>query len=331
MIDFVEIKNYKCFEDTKIEGFERVNLIGGLNNAGKTVLLEALHLSTEPSFENIVLHSKLRGENIELSEKPWDYLFFKNNSDVNIFIGDYLYSKGDDSHRDKQEIIDGYNYDKFDFFIAGFFVKNMPIDKKTLRNINDFKKIIPKQNNFIAPTEPFNSEKLVSDFNTVENNQQEHLIIDFLKTIDNSITDIRVSVQGGVHLRVKKNNNGLTPLTALGDAAKRVARIAITALSGDHKVIFIDEIENGIHYTAHHEFWRLLFHLAQSLDLQVFATTHSLEMIKAFHKIAVEKEVKDATYFELFRHGRTDKIVGKKQSIETLTYRLERNLELRGE
>mgnify|MGYP006193319713 FL=1 len=44
MIKDIEISNFRCFEHTKIEGFERVNLIGGKNNSGKTALLEAIFL-----------------------------------------------------------------------------------------------------------------------------------------------------------------------------------------------------------------------------------------------------------------------------------------------
>ncbi|BAQ62287.1 hypothetical protein GM3708_2693 [Geminocystis sp. NIES-3708] len=40
----IQIKNFRCFEDTKIEGFQRVNLIGGKNNSGKTALLEAIYI-----------------------------------------------------------------------------------------------------------------------------------------------------------------------------------------------------------------------------------------------------------------------------------------------
>ena len=42
MLKEIEIQNFRCFEHIKISGFERVNLIGGKNNAGKTALLEAL-------------------------------------------------------------------------------------------------------------------------------------------------------------------------------------------------------------------------------------------------------------------------------------------------
>jgi AAA15 family ATPase/GTPase len=42
MIEKISIKNFRCFGNTTIEGFKRINLIGGLNNSGKTALLEAI-------------------------------------------------------------------------------------------------------------------------------------------------------------------------------------------------------------------------------------------------------------------------------------------------
>ena len=44
MIETIVIKNFRCFKDTKIAKFAQVNLFGGLNNAGKTALLEVIHL-----------------------------------------------------------------------------------------------------------------------------------------------------------------------------------------------------------------------------------------------------------------------------------------------
>jgi AAA15 family ATPase/GTPase len=41
----IEIKDFKCFEDFKAEGFGRVNLIGGKNNVGKTAFIEAIYIS----------------------------------------------------------------------------------------------------------------------------------------------------------------------------------------------------------------------------------------------------------------------------------------------
>jgi AAA15 family ATPase/GTPase len=39
-----KVSNYRCFSDLTIAELERVNLIAGMNNVGKTALLEALFL-----------------------------------------------------------------------------------------------------------------------------------------------------------------------------------------------------------------------------------------------------------------------------------------------
>ncbi len=43
MIQSVRIKNFKNFKNTKIDGFTKLNIITGENNAGKSNLLEALY------------------------------------------------------------------------------------------------------------------------------------------------------------------------------------------------------------------------------------------------------------------------------------------------
>ena len=56
--------------------------------------------------------------------------------------------------------------------------------------------------------------------------------------------------------------------------------------------LLIDEFENGLHYSIQEEVWEKLFKIAKELDIQVFATTHSEDTVKAFCKISVaDKEV----------------------------------------
>jgi len=52
------------------------------------------------------------------------------------------------------------------------------------------------------------------------------------------------------------------------------------------KNIFIDEIENGLHYTAYPDIWKTLFRLAIELDSQIFATTQlRVKMIRIFDEL----------------------------------------------
>jgi AAA15 family ATPase/GTPase len=54
MFKDIKIQNFRCFENTEIQGFERINLIGGKNNAGKSALLETLLILALPRPQSLI-------------------------------------------------------------------------------------------------------------------------------------------------------------------------------------------------------------------------------------------------------------------------------------
>jgi AAA15 family ATPase/GTPase len=61
----IEIKNFKCFEDFKAEGFGRVNLIGGKNNVGKTAFMEAVYISNSKKNLNHIIRIRYISDILE--------------------------------------------------------------------------------------------------------------------------------------------------------------------------------------------------------------------------------------------------------------------------
>jgi hypothetical protein len=51
--------------------------------------------------------------------------------------------------------------------------------------------------------------------------------------------------------------------------------------------------------------WALLFDMAEKLDIQVFATTHSWDCIESFTKVAVSRQDIDGVLFRMGRSVRT--------------------------
>ena len=154
--------------------------------------------------------------------------------------------------------------------------------------------------------------------------------------IDPEIEDIRsyASYPYIPYLK-KRGNNGYQPLSFFGDALQKTIRYISTILSFSNSeyssnYLLIDEIENGIHYTAQKEVWQMLFKLCKHYNIQLFATTHSLEMIKAFEEVCEEFQ-NEGAYFELARHAKSNQIIGIKHQISTLEYELETNANIRGE
>jgi AAA15 family ATPase/GTPase len=74
----------------------------------------------------------------------------------------------------------------------------------------------------------------------------------------------------------------------------------------------------------------MLFKLCQHHNIQLFATTHSREMITAFEEVCEEFKGEGA-YFEMARHAKTNQIIGIKHDIDTLEYELATNTPIRGE
>lgn len=77
-----------------------------------------------------------------------------------------------------------------------------------------------------------------------------------------------------------------TPLASLGSSAVRLFELGLALVSTEANVILLDEVENGMHYSTHEQFWKLVFELAAQRDLQVFAITHSFDCIRGFQAAA---------------------------------------------
>src|SRR5438034_7042957 len=72
-------KNFRCFGSLLLQPLERVNLIAGKNNTGKTTLLEAMYLHTRPQDCELPFRiSESRGvDNLnKLSEELASWLFY---------------------------------------------------------------------------------------------------------------------------------------------------------------------------------------------------------------------------------------------------------------
>jgi ABC-type multidrug transport system ATPase subunit len=78
------------------------------------------------------------------------------------------------------------------------------------------------------------------------------------------------------------------PLRSFGDGLNRLFGIVLSLVSAKDGLLLIDEFENGMHHTVQLAVWRTVFALAQKLDIQVFATSHSWDSIEAFQKAAAE-------------------------------------------
>ena len=71
------------------------------------------------------------------------------------------------------------------------------------------------------------------------------------------------------------------PMGFLGDGIGRLLSMALAFHNARNGAILIDEVENGIHYSKLEAIWERIEWLSREFKVQVFATTHSYECIRA--------------------------------------------------
>ena len=121
-------------------------------------------------------------------------------------------------------------------------------------------------------------------------------------------------------------------MDVFGDAINKVADFILRIINNPNSIVLIDEIENGIHYSNQEKLWKMLFNLAIEYNVQIFSTTHSYEMVKAFVNTIKENEFDEkSSYFELARHAKTGNIIATYILIDILDYDIENNFPFRGE
>ncbi len=88
MIQSVRIKNFKTFKDTQIDGFTKLNIITGQNNAGKSNLLEALYYlvgkSMHPCTNVLEIYDNIRKEPLTIESKNLMFYALDTKKEIQI-------------------------------------------------------------------------------------------------------------------------------------------------------------------------------------------------------------------------------------------------------
>ena len=336
----IEIRNFKCFKDFKAENFGRVNLIGGKNNIGKTALMEGIYINSN-SIDNKNFLASIY--TIELNREKTDLLSnvindMRENKEEDILKNIFSFNKFIEK---KNFLIKKLN--TFENFELISNIRKVSFKKLSDTNyiflLNNGKKEV-KIDNFdnlnlsLIYNNSIYIENLGIDVNTLNNfydiiqeYDREEEFFSYLKEFDELIEAFKI-LKGKPHL---KKNGKYFELTTFGDGLKLYISIIISLLIIKNGYIYIDEIDNGIHYTQFYRLWKILLKISEEQNIQVFATTHSKEMIMAFNKAQKELEDKDSYYFEMYRNIKKDNIEIRALDIEQLEYELEHGEGFRGE
>lgn len=375
LTDF-EIENFRCFDTFKMHNIKRINLIGGMNNAGKTALLEALFLLDGIDRYSIeAIYKEIRASKLTDSSQgtasDWQPLFYKGRTDELIKLKS-TYS----SARTKNVYIrtfDASHVQKFSdvnmseqtletkvakLSAGAFLYEGTYIDNKTTPSLrfNWAYRPIPSSNTpaatnqrysatdlvmlsglrfvyFITDTDSRKGADLVGSYDELKRGGYANKLLSAFQLIEPTIESVEIlNLKNPAIYLMRKGEHIPLALSCFGDAMVKIATYTTTLINNPNSVVLLDEIENCLHYTNQPKFWAWLFDLATEFDVQIFATTHSREMIEAYVQTTIEKGMEEeAIYYELYRSPTTNQIKNHRIAVDTIPFKFERNKPIRGE
>jgi len=339
----IEIKNFKCFEDFKAEGFGRVNLIGGKNNVGKTAFMEALELyltSTDTFSLAFSLHNLIRRrQSANRRERYFELDFmYKNSSKLELRVNDRIilieyYDELDNGGDFLDEHDSDLSYEPSLKLSINENEKTFPINRivdrpPMMRKPSGLKNDLTI--NFISST-TMEEREIATLYGALVDLNKEDFLNKSLQLFDNNIIALKQKATGrDIVLKLSLKDQELPVLlSSLGEGINRYIAILCAIWASKDGVLFIDEIENGIHYSNYDKLWELVLKVSEEARCQLFISTHSLECIKSYLKTAKKLQDKNITYTKMTKLDDGSIIAGVRD-YDMLQYALEDGHEVRG-
>ena len=329
-----EIENFRGFESLVVDSLERVNLIAGKNNVGKTALLEALFLHIGAHNPELPLKvNAIRGiERVPIqSELAWGWLFYDKRTGNEITLGstdekdmrrtltiklvasDTVSALGDGNGSESRSagILSTADISRdlvLEYEDSGRHHAEARVSITSEGEIK-FRRgggapVAPGiYLGAIARLTGEDSER----FSNLERTGKAESLLPTLQMLEPRLTRLAVLVTAGqpmIHGYVGLREP--MPLPVMGQGLVRLSAILLALPSVSGGTLLIDEIENGLHYSVLPDVFKAIGEAARAYNVQVFATTHSWECILAAHQAFSTGPVYD---FRLHRLERTEETV----------------------
>lgn len=319
----LSIKQYRGIQNASFLGLSNVNIFVGENNAGKTSILEAIQLASNPlslsEYQNV---SRMRERHIAplsrmrtSSEELLSWMFplnYETKKRENISLK--LQFEFDEFemkslfNEEEYDVISGESGEGIDeqdpTYLEYQTIRKILIDGTLFKNGSVYDKAE------LVFNDPNNTNRRLVEstkklFNSVFISAIDHRVLAFsplivneliksgdrpklihaLQQFDDEITGIELLIEDITRSRaypipyIEHKKLGLVPISMFGDGLRKALTIASMIIRSKGSVLLIDEIETGIHTKIIPIFFEWITEMCQAYEVQIFATTHSLEAL----------------------------------------------------
>ena len=324
----ITIKEFRGIRKLSLQDLGKVNIITGENGSGTTSVLEAIHLYTggaSPEIVKEIIDSRAEspgqhrgnGESLTdflaLNSMFWGFPQAPHSPDpISITTGRKmpphvvqmqlkLLTEITDDHRMRKLVQSQPNPAVDPQDVPALVVdtdegtKNLPLTTifgTSRQKIRE--RFSPHHRD--SPTSIFLGPHQRRDPNMwdlVALTENEKYIKKALNIIEDRITGFSMigddnSNQARTTVAPMTERSRPVPLRSLGEGINRCYDITVAAVNVPWGILLIDQVENGLSPNVQTDLWRTLFAIARRRDVQIFASTHSIEAVQAFQRAAAE-------------------------------------------
>ena len=336
-IDNLTIHRFRGIRDLTLENLGQINLLVGINNSGKTTVLEAIYTycnSLDPlAWLNTAWRREIKSSRkSKLESLKWlfpqniqnnsDYFYqgetkVSGNGNFGVVESKATYqefeeiwdSTKDSNEEDEEEnLMDDRDNDNNEVrrgadlkltFTPSKLISKLDIFEDKNQELPISKEFKIWENQPLTILNKYRSNWLSVDIVTPFSHSTEQLqiklltgailkdlkpeIVELISMIDSEIIDLDILDPTGKNSRlyVIHKTLGFTPLSAFGDGVRRLLFMALTIAKLKDGILLIDELETAIHTEALLSSFSWLVKWCREMNIQLFATTHSLETVDA--------------------------------------------------
>ena len=357
MLRSFTIRNFRGFSEVLLPSLTRVNLVTGKNNVGKTTVLEALFLYAgcrNPDLPGRIEALRGRTHFLLHPEGVWGWLFPGKRTDKTVeFVGTHDLGWTDRlrvtlkvsttavTSADEQESPDFSSGDAASS--TGRGPKDLILEhERSDGSVETSRAFIERNQLKVEMGEPASDypglylppgttigRQDAERYSTIDSVGKMNEVVELIGQLDGRVRRLSLAQEGpGPVLKGDIGLPELVPVYALGQGLCRFLSMVLAVGASGKGIVLVDEIENGLHYSAMADVWRGISHMSRKWDVQVVATTHSWECIRAAFEAFRDEHAEDLSVYRL------DRVKGDVRAVrydaEALATSVEGDLDVRG-
>jgi hypothetical protein len=344
-LESVHIEAFRALHGVKLEGLDRMTLLVGGNNAGKSSVLEAIGLVARP-FDPAQWVQTVTNRDASASVPAGIWSTFPGSRAMALGVGAAsslpleIHAKlGEESRKltatataEVQQWTDPARTTGEPEIEAKVGVhavvetETSPRYEHTMDFHSDRARIavgagVTLMRAFtVTPITHRSTQQIIVHLRYALDAGEKSRCLELLRMFDKGVADVFVSRSiDRDTIRLEHEKNGVVDLSTFGDGMRRAFAMSLALIRASGGLLLVDEIESAIYGRGLSSVLPWLVRAAEAMDVQIVATTHSMEAIDAVLGAFAGSETGVVSYY--LRRTETGHVCSRRDLDELRSFR----------